>query len=112
LPVFVAAWIIIGFGMGAGLYDPSFSALGRLYGFMARTTQRQGQCLPRGIRHPDGPTLTADPARHGRGADDRGVLLDWVGPTGTLTVLFGAAILHLALVIPLVPMALRKAIRR
>ncbi|MCO6416087.1 MFS transporter [Siccirubricoccus sp. KC 17139] len=36
LPVFVAAWIVIGFGMGAGLYDPAFSALGRLYGETAR----------------------------------------------------------------------------
>jgi MFS family permease len=36
LPVFVAAWVVIGFGMGAGLYDPAFSALGRLYGEDAR----------------------------------------------------------------------------
>jgi predicted MFS family arabinose efflux permease len=36
LPVFVGAWVVIGFGMGAGLYDPAFSALGRLYGEHAR----------------------------------------------------------------------------
>ncbi|MBL6080759.1 MFS transporter [Belnapia sp. T18] len=36
LPLFVAAWVVIGFGMGAGLYDPAFSALGRLYGEDAR----------------------------------------------------------------------------
>lgn len=36
LPVFVAAWIVLGLGMGAGLYDPAFSALGRLYGEEAR----------------------------------------------------------------------------
>jgi MFS family permease len=36
LPLFVAAWVVIGFGMGAGLYDPAFSALGRLYGEEAR----------------------------------------------------------------------------
>ncbi|MBP0443588.1 MFS transporter [Roseomonas sp. SSH11] len=36
LPVFVAAWGIIGLGMGAGLYDPAFSTLGRLYGEDAR----------------------------------------------------------------------------
>jgi predicted MFS family arabinose efflux permease len=36
LPVFVAAWVVIGLGMGAGLYDPAFSALGRLYGEDAR----------------------------------------------------------------------------
>lgn len=36
LPAFVAAWVVIGLGMGAGLYDPAFSALGRLYGEAAR----------------------------------------------------------------------------
>jgi predicted MFS family arabinose efflux permease len=36
LPLFIAAWVVIGFGMGAGLYDPAFSALGRLYGDDAR----------------------------------------------------------------------------
>jgi len=36
LPAFVASWIVIGVGMGAGLYDPAFSALGRLYGEGAR----------------------------------------------------------------------------
>uniref|UniRef100_UPI0035AE9D34 MFS transporter n=1 Tax=Dongia sp. TaxID=1977262 RepID=UPI0035AE9D34 len=34
--VFVAAWIIMGLGMAAGLYDPAFSTLGRLYGHGAR----------------------------------------------------------------------------
>lgn len=37
LPVFVGGWLIIGFGMGAGLYDPAFSSLGRLYGDTARS---------------------------------------------------------------------------
>lgn len=36
LPTFVAAWVVIGLGMGAGLYDPAFSTLGRLYGEAAR----------------------------------------------------------------------------
>jgi predicted MFS family arabinose efflux permease len=36
LPAFLAAWVVIGLGMGAGLYDPAFSALGRLYGEAAR----------------------------------------------------------------------------
>ena len=36
LPAFVAMWVVIGFGMGAGLYDPAFSTLGRLYGDTAR----------------------------------------------------------------------------
>jgi MFS family permease len=36
LPLFIAAWIAIGLGMGAGLYDAAFSTLGRLYGQRAR----------------------------------------------------------------------------
>jgi MFS family permease len=36
LPVFVAAWLVVGLGMGAGLYDAAFSTLGRLYGLKAR----------------------------------------------------------------------------
>ena len=35
LAVFVAAWAVIGLGMGAGLYDAAFSTLGRLYGHAA-----------------------------------------------------------------------------
>ncbi|MCB5412343.1 MFS transporter [Pseudogemmobacter faecipullorum] len=31
LPVFYAGWCVIGLGMGAGLYDPAFATLGRLY---------------------------------------------------------------------------------
>ena len=37
LPIFVAAWVVIGLGMAAGLYDPAFSSLGRLYGEEARS---------------------------------------------------------------------------
>lgn len=36
LPVYGIAWIVIGLGMGAGLYDPAFATLGRLYGKAAR----------------------------------------------------------------------------
>lgn len=36
LAVFIGSWVVIGAGMGAGLYDPAFSALGRLYGQDAR----------------------------------------------------------------------------
>ena len=36
LPVFLAGWLVIGAGMGAGLYDPAFATLGRLYGADAR----------------------------------------------------------------------------
>jgi MFS family permease len=36
LPVFIAAWLVMGLGMGAGLYDAAFSTLGRTYGQDAR----------------------------------------------------------------------------
>jgi predicted MFS family arabinose efflux permease len=36
LPVFLAGWLVIGFGMGCGLYDPAYATLGRLYGAEAR----------------------------------------------------------------------------
>jgi hypothetical protein len=36
LPVYLAAWVLIGIGMGTGLYDAVFAALGRLYGSAAR----------------------------------------------------------------------------
>ena len=36
LPLFVFAWIIMGLGMSAGLYDAAFSTLGRLYRERAR----------------------------------------------------------------------------
>jgi MFS family permease len=36
LPTFVLAWLVLGAGMGAGLYDAAFATLGRLYGASAR----------------------------------------------------------------------------
>ena len=33
---YLLAWVVLGVGMGAGLYDPAFAALGRLYGEQAR----------------------------------------------------------------------------
>ena len=36
LPVYFAAWVVLGLGMGTGLYDAVFSALGRMYGHSAR----------------------------------------------------------------------------
>jgi hypothetical protein len=36
LPVYLSAWVLIGFGMGTGLYDAVFAALGRMYGHGAR----------------------------------------------------------------------------
>src|SRR4029079_1971441 len=36
IPVLLAAWLLLGVGMGAGLYDAAFGALGRIYGDAAR----------------------------------------------------------------------------
>ncbi len=41
LPVFYAGWLVIGLAMAAGLYDPAFSTLGRLYGDRARSAITQ-----------------------------------------------------------------------
>lgn len=37
LPFYIASWLVLGVGMGAGLYDAAFSTLGRLFGQRART---------------------------------------------------------------------------
>ncbi|MEI4488387.1 MFS transporter [Frigidibacter sp. MR17.14] len=36
VPVFVLGWLVMGLGMAAGLYDPCFAALGRIWGREAR----------------------------------------------------------------------------
>jgi hypothetical protein len=36
LPVYLLGWVLIGAGMGTGLYDAVFAALGRMYGSEAR----------------------------------------------------------------------------
>ncbi|MGH6727142.1 MAG: MFS transporter [Pseudolabrys sp.] len=36
LPVYLAGWVLLGIGMGTGLYDAVFAALGRMYGSEAR----------------------------------------------------------------------------
>jgi MFS family permease len=36
LALYISAWLVIGIGMGAGLYDAAFATLGRLYGRDAR----------------------------------------------------------------------------
>jgi MFS family permease len=51
LPAYVAAWIVLGIGMAAGLYDPAMATLGRLYGQDAR-----------GARSPSSPSSAASRA--------------------------------------------------
>ena len=36
LPPYLASWVVVGCGMGTGLYDAVFAALGKLYGHEAR----------------------------------------------------------------------------
>src|SRR6202166_463857 len=36
IPVLIVAWLLLGIGMGFGLYDAAFAALGRIYGDAAR----------------------------------------------------------------------------
>ena len=36
IPMLIAAWLLLGIGMGFGLYDAAFAALGRIYGDAAR----------------------------------------------------------------------------
>src|ERR1700734_1365169 len=36
IPALVVAWLLLGIGMGCGLYDAAFAALGRIYGDAAR----------------------------------------------------------------------------
>lgn len=36
IPVLIVAWLLLGVGMGLGLYDAAFAALGRIYGNEAR----------------------------------------------------------------------------
>src|ERR1700678_347572 len=36
IPLLILAWILLGIGMGYGLYDSAFAALGRIYGHAAR----------------------------------------------------------------------------
>jgi MFS family permease len=37
IPMLVIAWVLLGIGMGLGLYDAAFAALGRIYGDAARS---------------------------------------------------------------------------
>jgi predicted MFS family arabinose efflux permease len=38
LPAYLLGWALMGVGMGAGLYDPAFATLGRLFGDSARSS--------------------------------------------------------------------------
>ena len=86
LPLFVAAWLVIGFGMGCGLYDPAFSALGRLYGEEARPAITQ-VTLFGGFASTVCWPLTAFLAAH----------LGWRGACLTYTALLVAVVLPLYL---------------
>jgi hypothetical protein len=35
-PIYLAAWVVLGAGLGASLYDPAFATLGRIFGGAAR----------------------------------------------------------------------------
>lgn len=84
LPIFVAAWVVIGLGMGAGLYDPAFSTLGRLYGEAARPAITK-VTLYGGFASTICWPLTA-------------LLEAWIGWRGAC---LAYAVLHLAVVLPL-----------
>lgn len=84
LPAFVAAWVVIGLGMGAGLYDPAFSTLGRLYGEAARPAITK-VTLYGGFASTVCWPLTA-------------VLNEWLGWRGAC---LAYAVVHLAIVLPL-----------
>jgi MFS family permease len=58
IPLLVAAWILLGIGMGFGLYDAAFAALGRIYGDAARRSMT-GITLLAGFASTVGWPLTA-----------------------------------------------------
>lgn len=37
LPLYLFGWVVLGVGMGAGLYDAAFASLGKIYGSDARS---------------------------------------------------------------------------
>src|ERR1700730_3479222 len=58
IPVLIVAWLLLGVGMGFGLYDAAFGALGRIYGDAARRSIT-GITLIAGFASPVGWPLTA-----------------------------------------------------
>jgi predicted MFS family arabinose efflux permease len=91
LATFVAAWVVIGLGMGAGLYDPAFSTLGRLYGEAARPAITK-VTLFGGLASTVCWPLTA-------------VLNEWLGWRGAC---LAYALVHLLVVLPLYLVAVPK----
>ncbi|WP_233713231.1 MFS transporter [Amaricoccus solimangrovi] len=94
LPFYLAAWLLIGAGMGAGLYDAAFATLGGLYGTSARraiTTLTLWGGFASTICWP----LSA-------------WLLEVVGWRGTCLAYAG---LHLGVTLPLILLALPKHVR-
>jgi MFS family permease len=43
LTAYISAWVVIGAGMGAGLYDAAFATLGQLYGRDVRIPTQSGR---------------------------------------------------------------------
>ena len=79
-----AAWLVLGIGMGLGLYDAAFAALGRIYGDKARSAIT-GITLIAGFASTVGWPLTA-------------LGLEWIGWRETC---FAWAALHILLGLPL-----------
>src|SRR5438034_1250691 len=63
IPVLVVAWLVLGVGMGFGLYDAAFGALGRIHGSAARRPIT-GITLIAGFASTVGWPLTAVIAEH------------------------------------------------
>jgi len=92
LPVYLAGWLLLGLGMGCGLYDPAFATLGRLYGAAARPAIAQ-LTLWGGFASTVCWPLSAFLVAH---VGWRGACLAYAG-------------LHLAVTLPLVLLLIRKA---
>ena len=96
LMAYLASWAVVGLGMGSGLYDAAFSALGRSYGERARQPIT-GLTLFGGFASTVGWPLSA-------------YLVAWVGWRGTC---WAYVLLHLLVTLPLYLLALpREEVRR
>jgi predicted MFS family arabinose efflux permease len=95
LPVYLLAWVLIGLGMGCGLYDAVFAALGRMYGSAARAPITN-LTLFGGFSSTICWPLSA-------------LMIDHIGWRGAC---FAYAGLHLLVALPLQVMVLPKAVKR